>query len=169
MIFYRLANSAAVAVINTLADIREPDEYARESIPGARLVPLSQLDSHDLARECDHPVVFHCKSGNRTASHRLAAKIGDAYVLAGGLDGWKAAGLATNVDRSVPIDLMRQVQISAGSLVLLGVALALAVSPWFIAVSAFVGTGLIIAGVTGLCGMAHLLKLMPWNRRLFAH
>jgi rhodanese-related sulfurtransferase len=154
-----------------LIDIREADEYARESIPGARAVPLSRFDSYDFARDSDRPVVFHCKSGSRTASHagQLAAKTGDAYVLSGWLDGWKWAGLATKVDRSAPIDLMRQVQIATGSLVLLGVALALAVSPWFLALTVFVGAGLTMAGVTGFCDMARLLKVMPWNRRLFAH
>jgi hypothetical protein len=56
------------------------------------------------------------------------------------------------------------VQIAAGSLVLLGIALAVLVSPWFSALAAFVGAGLIIAGITGFCGMAKLLLYMPWNR-----
>jgi hypothetical protein len=32
------------------------------------------------------------------------------------------------------------------------------------ALSAFVGAGLIVAGITGFCGMANLLLHMPWNR-----
>lgn len=149
-----------------LVDIREPDEHARERIPGARSLPLSQLDECDLGPERDRPVVFHCKSGNRTAANadRLASKVTGAYVLTGGLDAWKAAGLSTRIDRSAPIDLMRQVQIAAGSLVLLGVVLALLVSPWFLGLSAFVGAGLTMAGITGFCGMARLLRAMPWNR-----
>jgi hypothetical protein len=67
-------------------------------------------------------------------------------------------------DRTAPLPIMRQVQIAAGSLVLLGVVLAVLVSPWFMALSAFVGAGLIVAGVTGFCGMANLLLHMPWNR-----
>ncbi len=81
-----------------LVDIRERDEYAREHIPGARLVSLSELAAHDFDRERDRAVVFHCKSGNRTRGNAgtLAAKTkGEAYVLAGGLDAWKAAGLPT--------------------------------------------------------------------------
>ena len=71
-------------------------------------------------------------------------------------------------DRSAPIDIMRQVQIGAGSLVLIGVALGALVAPGFYALSAFVGAGLLFAGATGFCGMAHLLARMPWNRRAFA-
>jgi hypothetical protein len=60
---------------------------------------------------------------------------------------------------------MRQVQIGAGTLVLLGVVLGFAVSPIAYGLSAFVGAGLLVAGTTGWCGMAKLLAVMPWNRR----
>jgi hypothetical protein len=56
------------------------------------------------------------------------------------------------------------VQITAGSFVLLGVLLALLVSPWFVLLSAFIGAGLVFSGVTGTCGMARALMLMPWNK-----
>lgn len=151
-----------------LIDIREPDEYAREHIIGARLVPLSGFDAHDFDRDHSKAVVFHCKSGSRTAANasRIIAKgFREAYMLAGGLEGWRAAGLPTHIDRSAPIDIMRQVQIGAGSLVLLGVILGFAISPWFFLLSAFVGAGLTFAGVTGFCGMARILQFMPWNRR----
>ena len=97
---------------------------------------------------------------------RLAAHVGEpAYVLDGGLDGWKKAGLTTNADRKAPIDIMRQVQITAGGIVVTGAVLAMAVNPAFIWLSAFIGAGLIFAGSTGWCGMAKLLSAMPWNRR----
>lgn len=89
---------------------------------------------------------------------------GRAYQLEGGLQAWKRAGLPTVTDRNAPLPIMRQMQIAAGSLVLLGVVLATLVSPWFMALSAFVGAGLIVAGVTGFCAMANLLQHMPWNR-----
>ena len=62
------------------------------------------------------------------------------------------------------VSLERQVRIAAGSLVCLGALLAWLVHPAFIALSAFVGAGLIFAGVTDTCGMALLLARMPWNR-----
>lgn len=150
-----------------LIDIREPMEHAREHIPGARLVPLSRLDQAAPTPQPGRCAIFHCRSGSRTqqAADRLAALgFAEAYVLAGGLENWKAAGLPVVLDRKAPIDLMRQVQIAAGSLVLLGVLLGLTLSPWFLAISAFVGAGLVFAGVTGFCGMARLLARMPWNR-----
>jgi rhodanese-related sulfurtransferase len=86
--------------------------------------------------------------------------------LEGGIDGWKAAGLSVVEDKSQPLPLMRQVQIAAGSLILLGVILGYAISSAFFLISGFVGAGLILAGVTGFCGMARLLDRMPWNQRI---
>lgn len=154
-----------------LIDIREPAEYAREHIQGARLVPLSAIDSHDFDTQHGKAAVFTCRSGNRTAMNatRLLAKgFREAYVLDGGLDGWKRAGLPVHFNADAPLDLQRQVQIAAGGMALAGAVLAWLVSPWFILLSGFVGAGLMMAGVTGFCGMARLLAVMPWNRKFLA-
>jgi rhodanese-related sulfurtransferase len=151
----------------TLVDIREADEHMRERIPGARHHPLSKLGEKSPAHADDRAVIFHCRSGMRTQTNapRLgAASPCEAYILEGGLDAWKKAGLPVTGDRSQPIEIIRQVQIAAGSLVLLGVLLGMFATPWFYALSAFVGAGLVFAGVTGTCGMAKLLGLMPWNK-----
>jgi rhodanese-related sulfurtransferase len=87
------------------------------------------------------------------------------FLLEGGIEAWRQAGLDCAVDRKQPLEIMRQVQIGAGTLVLLGVLLGFAVSPVGFGLSAFVGAGLLTAGVTGWCGMARLLAVMPWNRR----
>lgn len=84
--------------------------------------------------------------------------------MAGGLEAWKAAGLETRVDRSAPIDVMRQTQITIGTIVLAGVLLGTLISPWFLILSGFMGAGLVFAGSTGWCGMAMLMARMPWNR-----
>jgi hypothetical protein len=59
---------------------------------------------------------------------------------------------------------MRQVMLTAGAIVFAGVALGFFVNPIFFALSAFMGAGLMFAGATGWCGLAMLLKTMPWNR-----
>ena len=74
----------------------------------------------------------------------------------------------TVVNRKMPISIQRQVQITAGMMVLIGVVLGFVVSPWFFLLSGFVGAGLTFAGVSGTCAMASLLALMPWNRRALA-
>lgn len=148
-----------------LVDIRGTDEHARERIPGARNVPLDRITAIDSQAR---PVIFHCKSGNRTAvaAGQLASAAScDAYVVEGGIESWKRAGLPVATDRSQPIEIMRQVQLIAGGLVLLGVLASVMIDARFIGLSAFVGAGLMFAGATGWCGMAKLLAAMPWNRR----
>ena len=99
------------------------------------------------------------------AARLAAAAQCEAYVLEGGLEAWKRAGLPVRADSAQPLELMRQVQIAAGSAVVLGVALGALMSPWFYLFPALVGAGLIFAGATGFCGLARLLQAMPWNRR----
>ena len=156
-----------------LVDIREADEYAREHIPGGRHLALSQFDETEIAAHHGRAVIFHCRSGARTRSNAaaLAAKVDescDVLMLEGGLDGWRKAGLPTEVDRRRPLELQRQVQIGAGGLALLGTILGLSISPWFFAIPLFVGAGLLFAGLTGFCGMAVLLERAPWNRAAVA-
>lgn len=151
----------------TLVDIRHPDEHARERIAGARNEPLPALGRI----ETDGPVIFHCRSGNRTAvnaAHLRAACDGEMFLLAGGIDAWKAAGMPTVTDKRQPLEIMRQVQIIGGSLVLLSALLGLVIAPAFLLIAAAVGGGMVHAGVTGSCAMARLLAPLPWNRRAAA-
>jgi len=86
-------------------------------------------------------------------------------VVEGGTLAWIEAGLSVNRGTTKVISLERQVRIAAGSLVLTGVLLAIFVHPYFIGISAFVGAGLIFAGITDWCGMGLLLAKLPWNSR----
>jgi predicted branched-subunit amino acid permease len=64
------------------------------------------------------------------------------------------------------MSLERQVRIVAGSLVLIGVILGWLVHRGFFGLSAFVGAGLVFAGVSDFCGMGLLLAKLPWNKRV---
>ncbi len=152
-------------------DIRDRDEFAREHIPGAYHRPLAQLQALPGEAAGSRIVIFHCRSGMRTAGNvdRLGMAAGDgctAYILEGGIDAWKRAGFAVERDPAQPLELQRQVQIAAGGLIVLGALLGFTVAPaWFLLPTA-IGGGLVFAGVTGFCGLARLLVRMPWNRRL---
>lgn len=152
-----------------LVDVREADERARTHIPGSAHLPLSRLAEAELAVQQGRPVIFHCASGARTAqaASALGARAGEceAYIVEGGIAAWRSAGLPVNENRRAPLPLMRQVQITAGSMVVIGVALGAFVAPAFYGLAGFVGAGLVFAGVTGNCPMANLLAAMPWNRR----
>ena len=82
-----------------LVDIRESSEYAENFIPEARLVPLSIAENYPLkdADAPEKPVIFFCRSGNRTDKNAdlLARLAGDtqAWQMEGGLSGWKKEGL----------------------------------------------------------------------------
>jgi rhodanese-related sulfurtransferase len=148
-----------------LVDVREADEYAREHIEGALLRPLSTMNGGALPQAPAKTLVLMCNSGNRT--RQLAATLEEpkeVHHLAGGIQAWKQAGLPVAANTKAPLPLMRQVQITAGGMVVLGIVLALLVSPWFMALSAFVGAGLVFAGLTGTCGLARMLQLLPYNR-----
>ncbi len=162
----RLIDEGAV-----LVDVRDRAEHARERIPQARNVALSEFDKAELPRDGANVVLFHCKSGMRTLSNAqaLASKAGDAcdaYIVEGGIDAWRKAGLPVVEDKSQPIDLMRQVQIGAGSLAFFGTLAGIFLAPGFLIVPAFVGAGLMVAGLTGFCGLARILIHMPWNKAL---
>ena len=90
-----------------LIDVREPHEYAREHIEGARLAPLSRFDVEDFRQDQEKTAVFYCHSGARTRFNaRLLSSKGfrEAYSLSGGIVAWKAAGLPTRSERSVPVE-----------------------------------------------------------------
>src|SRR5690554_3754145 len=150
-----------------LVDIRAADEYAREHIADAQNIPMERLNNQGIPNNEANAVIFHCNSGNRTVMNSgvLDNCVScEVYILEGGLDGWKKAGLPVNKDASQPLELQRQVQIGAGSMILLGVILGTTVAPGWYALSGFVGAGLIMAGVTGFCGLARVLMKMPWNK-----
>ncbi len=67
---------AQIAQGARLIDIRDADEYAREHIPDAELVPLATLTSGaPLNARAGETVIFHCQAGSRTQNNaiRLAA------------------------------------------------------------------------------------------------
>ena len=149
----------------TVIDVREPMEYASGHINGSLNIPLARITQADLPRG---PLVLVCQSGNRSAK-ALTQLLQQGHPhpvvdLVGGVPAWQQAGFAVRKLKGAPLPLMRQVQIAAGSLVLLGVILSQAVAPGWIWLSGFVGAGLTFAGISGFCGMACLLAAMPWNQ-----
>jgi rhodanese-related sulfurtransferase len=81
-----------------LVDVREPNEVAAEAYPDGVVVPLSSFDPSDIPDPHGKQVVFACRSGKRSVTASLAAQAaGLPYDkhLAGGMLGWKAAGLPT--------------------------------------------------------------------------
>jgi rhodanese-related sulfurtransferase len=153
-----------------LIDVRTPAEFGEIHVTFARCLPLDQLDAklikEDRAKS-DRPLYVICRSGSRgqmACEKLIAAGVSNVVHVEGGTLAWEQAGLPVARGKKA-MSLERQVRIAAGSLVLLGVALGAFVSQWLYGLSAFVGAGLVFAGLTDTCGMGMLLARMPWNRR----
>ena len=151
-----------------LLDVRTPGEYETLHIAGAYNVPLDLLGEHgaEIRASTADPVVLVCQSGQRARKAEDALRrsgMPNVHVLDGGVAGWAAAGLPV-VRGIARLSLERQVRIAAGSLAATGAVLSLVVNPLFALVPAFVGSGLVFAGITNTCGMAMLLARLPYNR-----
>ena len=152
-----------------LIDVRTPVEYREVHVEIARNVPLDQLDAAALMQarngSANEPLYLICRSGSRgqqACEKFLKAGFSNVVNIEGGTMACVEAGLPV-VRGKKAISLERQVRIAAGSLVLLG-AILYFVHPAFIGLSAFVGAGLVFAGITDTCGMGMMLARMPWNQ-----
>ena len=151
-----------------LIDVRTPVEFREVHVEFARNVPLDRLDPAGLLRDRrpGEPLYVICQSGGRgrqACERLLAAGCADVANVDGGTRACVEAGLPV-VRGKKAVSLERQVRIAAGLLVLVGAALGWLIHPAFVGLSAFVGAGLVFAGVTDTCGMGMILARMPWNR-----
>jgi rhodanese-related sulfurtransferase len=153
-----------------LIDVRTPVEYREIHVEFARNIPLDQLDPALVMQarsgSASEPLYLICRSGSRggqACEKFLKAGYGNVVNVTGGTLACAEAGLSV-VRGKRAVALERQVRIAAGLLVLLGAVLGWLVDPTFIGLSAFVGAGLVYAGITDTCGMGLLLARMPWNR-----
>lgn len=150
-----------------LIDVRTPAEFGEVHVPFAVNLPLDRI-TPEAVREAAQgaPVYVICRSGQRAqnACDQLAkGGVDNLTLVEGGTQGWVDAGLDA-VRGQKAISLERQVRIAAGALVLAGTVLGYFVHPYWLGVPAFMGAGLVFAGVTDTCGMAMTLARMPWNQ-----
>ena len=152
-----------------LIDVRTPVEFQEVHVNFARNIPLDRLDPAQLKSEgntAGQALYVICRSGSRgkqACERLLAAGATNVVNVEGGTQAWEQAGLPVTRGKKA-MSLERQVRIAAGLLVVTGSGLGAFVHPYWIGLSAFVGAGLIFAGVTDTCGMAMVLARMPWNQ-----
>lgn len=150
-----------------LLDVRTPAEFTEVNVPGSVSVPLHTLDPTKVRALLagKSACYLFCRSGGRAtqAADKLAAAgLENLIVVEGGVEAWATAGLPVNRGPAT-MSLERQVRIAAGFLVLLGAGLGYFFNPAWLALSAFVGGGLMFSGFTNTCGMGMVLARMPWN------
>lgn len=151
-----------------LLDVRTPGEFDAEHIEGAYNVPLDTLAEHgvEIRAGVAGAIILICRSGQRARKAEEALKAAgmpDLHVLDGGMAAWIAAGQP--VRRGQPrMSLERQVRIVAGAIAAAGGFLALLVHPLWAIAPAFIGSGLVFAGVSNTCTMGLLLAKLPYNQ-----
>ncbi len=149
-----------------LLDVRTPAEYEGKHIKGAENTPLSNIDEAIEHLKNIGTVYVSCGTGAR--SQQACSKLSEHGInvvnMEGGLMEWARHGLPTEGSGKRVIPIIRQVMIVAGSLVVLGIVLGDLVSPYWLLLSLFVGSGLLFAGVSGICTMSMILAKMPWNK-----
>ena len=152
-----------------IIDVRTPAEYASVHVPAARSIPLDDLDcaAYLASRDGSRPIHILCHSGARaTQAAKKFARVGfeNAVVVEGGTQAWIDAGLPVERGERAVLPLDRQLQIVVGSIVIIGVLLSYFANPAWIGLPAFIGCGLVFAGLTGICPIRSLIATMPWNR-----
>jgi addiction module HigA family antidote len=88
-----------------LVDVRETSEYDLEHIPGALLLPLSSFDAEVFPTLPGKNIVLHCAVGKRSeAAGKMLLNEDHGHIvhMTGGMDAWKAAGYATEVQLLPP-------------------------------------------------------------------
>ena len=167
-----LSNGESRALIESgqalLIDVREHAEFKAEAISGALSHPLSTFDSETLQVFMGKRVpIFYCRTGIRSeeALQRWLKEERDGFHLAEGIRDWTSAGFEVRTRQTGSrIDVMRQTQMVAGSLILSLSCLAIFVNPYFWIGSVAIGLGLFHAGASGTCGLATVISWLPWNR-----
>nr|WP_024127250.1 rhodanese-like domain-containing protein [Streptomyces sp. F8]AHE39986.1 Membrane transport protein [Streptomyces sp. F8] len=156
----------------TVIDVRTPGEYAGGHLPGALNIPLDQIQRAlpDIRHAADRgDVLVVCASGARSENAcRILAENGvTAATLSGGTGAWAADGHELYRPQGASRatwGMERQVRLTAGVIVLLGLLLGLVIHPAFQLVSAGIAGGLVFSALTNTCGMAAMLAKLPHNR-----
>ena len=149
-----------------LIDVRTPAEFGSVHAEGAVNHPMESLNVDRLPFGKEDEIQVICQSGGRSIKvcQKLeAAGYSNVVNVEGGTSAWQESGLPV-VEGKKMMSLDRQVRIAAGSLIVIGAAIGQFVHPGGFGLSAFVGAGLVFAGVTDTCGMGMMIARMPWNR-----
>ncbi|MGM8228104.1 rhodanese-like domain-containing protein [Cellvibrio sp. ARAG 10.3] len=154
-------------------DVRTASEVAATALPGALHIPLHELTPERLQNELvkhgkqGSCVYLLCQGGKRAekAADQLQGHVNaELCIIDGGMNAVQQANIPVTKNHRKTMSLEQQVRTAAGVLVLIGVILGTWMHPAFYGLSAFVGAGLVFAGITDLCAMGMLLARAPWNK-----
>lgn len=150
-----------------LIDIRRPSEFNKEHIPQARSVPLALLEPESLDIPADSAIIFNCQTGHRARlyANRLEQSAqNDIYILDGGINAWKQAGLPVEKNASHHMSTGDQVKVAAGLLVIIGIVCGYFFSPWCYWIALLVAVDLVAGGFTKSGLLRAMIQQLPRNR-----
>jgi rhodanese-related sulfurtransferase len=148
-----------------LIDVRDFDEYEAFHVQGATNIPMPRLIKQASQWDTDTPLTLICYKGVRAteaATELEKAGFTNLKVVQGGTKACEKDNLSVVRGRK-RLPVMRQVQLTVGSMILCGLIGSLFYTP-AIVLCWIGGLGLIMAGITGLCPLASLIAKTPWNR-----
>lgn len=150
-----------------LIDIRRPSEFNTEHIPQARSVPLPMLEPDTLDIPADSAVIFNCQTGHRARlyANRLEQSVqNDIYIVDGGINAWKKAGLAVEKNASHYRTTGDQVKIAAGLLIITGMTCGYFFNPWCYWVVVLTAVDLVVGGICKTSVLRAMIQQLPRNR-----
>jgi rhodanese-related sulfurtransferase len=151
-----------------IIDVRERAEFVGGRVAEAKSFPLDELEKRKAELDRTNPIYVICQTGRRSleAQKKLNA-LGFRNVInvKGGFEAWKKEGLPFERNENATWALERQVRLTAGLLVFVGVLASFLIHPYFIWLAGFIGAGLIFAALTDTCAMGMILAKMPWNKQ----
>lgn len=152
-----------------ILDVRRPFEHEKMSLAAPHwFVPLEQLKLAQFVKEHNldgsKTLNILCRTGKRAAVaaekfKRLGFK--NVAVIKGGILNAQKEGLL--IIRYQTLSINRQIRLTAGLIVLIGLIAGLWMPP-FLWLSALMGIGLVLSGITGRCALGDILCKMPWNK-----
>jgi sulfur dioxygenase len=164
----QLSEAASAGALRIL-DVRTPVEFAARRVADSFNVPLDRLDPEMLKSSIgvDNEIYVICQTGTRSqlvAEMLRSAGFRRVVHVDGGTNAWVGAGLPVERSKNSGISLERQVRITAGLAVFIGVLAGALLHPIGYWIAGAIGAGLAYAGFANLCGLSMLLAKMPWNR-----
>ncbi len=158
--------------VQLCVDVRTKGEYLGGFCVSSKNLPLDEITAEQLSGlvksvslDSNQPVYIMCQAGRRAqmaADKLLGGLPNPLVVIEGGMNAMPSDLIQSEKKAVLPLE--RQTQIAIGCLVLLGTIIGTFVNPVGYGLSAFVGCGLIFAGVSGTCMLGMLVAKMPWNR-----
>ena len=147
-------------------DVRTSAEFKSIHAEGSVNLPMQKLDLDEITFAKENEIHVICQSGGR--SIKVCQKLETAGFtnvvnVEGGTSAWHEAGLPV-VEGNKVMSIERQVRVATGSLVVIGALFGQFLHPAGFGLSAFIGAGLVFAGITDTCGMGMVIAKMPWNR-----